>query len=488
MQRFVLGLVLLVIGTTPTTAQSSGTFEISGFGRYTTFDDTLSLDDGFGGGGSLGLYPFGNLAIEAEGAYTSTDGPLGTSVSNIPLRGRLTYHIPLGGYASAIRLGAGYVRNLYREDADFDDDGATGVLGLRVGLSEHLALKVDGTVDYVPSPDADRVDNYTNLGVQGGLSLLFGNSYDKDKDGVKDKADNCPNTTTGEAVDTAGCSARQRDTDRDKVSDQADRCPNTPAGEAVDPEGCSAGQRDADSDAIIDNLDRCRGTPRGETVDAGGCSDSQKDDDKDRVMNVADRCPGTAAGEQVDEAGCAPSQRDSDSDGVQDTADQCPDTPQGDPVDARGCSRDSDSDQVSDGQDKCPNTPNGQAVNETGCPLLFERGARTVTLQGVTFATGKATLAPESEVVLRDVAQQLAASPEIRVQVSGYTDNTGSRAVNMRLSRQRAQSVERFLVANGVSPAQVVAAKGFGPDNPVASNKTAEGRAMNRRVDLTRVE
>ena len=119
--------------------------------------------------------------------------------------------------------------------------------------------------------------------------------------------------------------------------------------------------------------------------------------------------------------------------------------------------------------------------------MLFQPGAQTVALQGVTFAAGKATLTPESEVVLRDVARQLAASPGTRVQVSGYTDNSGSRATNTRISQQRAEAVERFLEANGVSPAQVTA-KGFGPANPVASNKTAEGRAKNRRVELTRIE
>jgi outer membrane protein OmpA-like peptidoglycan-associated protein len=88
--------------------------------------------------------------------------------------------------------------------------------------------------------------------------------------------------------------------------------------------------------------------------------------------------------------------------------------------------------------------------------------------------------------VLQNAAQQLAATPEVRVQVSGYTDNTGSRSANIRLSQARAQTVERFLEATGVSPAQV-SSKGLGPENPVASNRTAAGRAKNRRVELTRI-
>jgi outer membrane protein OmpA-like peptidoglycan-associated protein len=478
----------LFAGTTVLSAQSSGSFEITGFGRYTFYDDTLRLEDKAGGGGSLGFFFVKNLAIEAEAAYTKTNSELGAlSLSNVPVRGRLTYHIPLGGNASSIRLGAGYVRDMYGEDVDIDEDGITGVLGLRVGLSEKLGLKVDGTIDYVPSPSAGRGDNYMNLGVQGGLSLLFGNSYDKDKDGVKDKADQCKDTPAGETVDASGCAASQRDTDRDKVNDAADRCPNTPSGQAVDAQGCSADQKDADKDKVTDTNDRCKNTPAGEPVDSEGCSESQKDDDQDSVMNTADKCPNTAAGAKVNGNGCAEEQLDSDADKVPDAVDQCPNSVAGEPVDARGCGRDSDGDKIADVSDRCPNTPNGQAVDENGCPILFQKGAKTVTLQGVVFATGKSTLTPESEAVLQDVAKQLSASPEVRVQVAGFTDNTGSRSANVRLSQKRAATVEKFLEANGASPAQVTS-KGYGPDNPVASNKTAAGRAQNRRVELIRIQ
>ena len=110
-RAFVLSGVLLAAAI-PAAAQSPGTFEIGGFGRYTKYDDTLSLDDKAGGGGTLGIFVIRNLAIEAEGAYTKTStAPASADVENTPIRGRLTYHIPLGGYASAIRIGAGYVHD-----------------------------------------------------------------------------------------------------------------------------------------------------------------------------------------------------------------------------------------------------------------------------------------------------------------------------------------------------------------------------------------
>ena len=95
-------------------------------------------------------------------------------------------------------------------------------------------------------------------------------------------------------------------------------------------------------------------------------------------------------------------------------------------------------------------------------------------------------LTPVAREVLRDVARQLVENPQFRVQISGHTDNRGSRAANLRLSLARARTVETFLIANGVPQTQVRAAKGFGPDVPIAPNKTAAGRAKNRRVELNR--
>src|SRR5436309_231897 len=99
----VRGLTMaLLLTATAAWAQSAGSFEINGFGRYTRFDDTLGLDDKFGGGGSLAIFVLSNLALETEGAYTTSHLKLAPSfrVSNIPLRARLSYHIPLGGNAS----------------------------------------------------------------------------------------------------------------------------------------------------------------------------------------------------------------------------------------------------------------------------------------------------------------------------------------------------------------------------------------------------
>ena len=481
-----LSLALLLSTASVAAAQSAGSFDVTGFGRYTRFDDPLRIQEQAGGGGSLGFFPLTNVALEGEGAYTRTHSNLsGGAVSNITLRGRLAYHIPIGGYSSSVRLGVGYLRNLYRKDASFDDNGVTGIFGVRVGFTPNFGVRLDGTADYVRSPDAGRTDKYVNWGMQAGLSLLLGKSSDGDKDGVLNRGDRCPGTPRGKSVDASGCAGSQLDSDGDRVNDELDRCPNTPAKEAVDASGCSAGQLDGDKDNVRDTADRCPATPAGEAVDPDGCSSSQKDDDKDGVMNASDRCADSRPGDAVDSTGCVPGPRDGDHDGVIDSADQCPNTPAGDLVNPHGCPRDTDSDGVSDSRDHCPSTPVGQPIDANGCPILFQKGARSVILRGVSFQTGRATLTPSARAVLKDIASQLVENPEYRVQISGHSDNTGSRAANLRLSVARARTVETFLEANGV-PLRQVSSKGFGPDVPLASNKTAAGRGKNRRVELVR--
>ena len=230
-------------------------------------------------------------------------------------------------------------------------------------------------------------------------------------------------------------------------------------------------------------------TPTPAPAPAPVAAPAPTDSDNDGVLDTADKCPNTPAGDKVDANGCS-LPKDSDGDGVMDNVDKCPNTPAGDKVDATGCSlpKDSDNDGVNDDKDRCPNTPAGLKVDANGCRILFDEGSKTKTLilQGVNFETGKSMLLPESEAILKDVAASLVANSEIRVQVQGHTDSRGSLALNRRLSRARAVAVRDFLTQNGVA-ADRMTAKGFGPAVPVATNKTVEGRAQNRRVQLRRL-
>ena len=138
--------------------------------------------------------------------------------------------------------------------------------------------------------------------------------------------------------------------------------------------------------------------------------------------------------------------------------------------------KDSDGDGVYDNLDKCPGTPRGVAVDAEGCP---RRGS--ATLQGVTFEFDSSRLTAESRPVLDDVAADLKKYPRLQVELQGHTDSKGSDAYNLKLSNQRAQSVREYLLSQGVGAQQLIA-KGYGESQPVADNKTEEGRTENRRV------
>lgn len=106
-----------------------------------------------------------------------------------------------------------------------------------------------------------------------------------------------------------------------------------------------------------------------------------------------------------------------------------------------------------------------------------------VTLGDVLFEVDKANLKSGAARSLDQLAQALRDDPDARVSIEGHTDSTGSRAHNMELSRERADSVKSYLVSHGVEPANITT-RGLGPDYPVASNKTAAGRQQNRRVEV----
>jgi OmpA-OmpF porin, OOP family len=118
----------------------------------------------------------------------------------------------------------------------------------------------------------------------------------------------------------------------------------------------------------------------------------------------------------------------------------------------------------------------GAAVDANGCPLKGD-----VVLEGVNFQTNSAELTGDSTPILDNVAKGLREHPRLTVEVQGHTDSTGSAIYNLALSERRAESVRAYLVSQGVSASQL-SAKGYGLTRPIASNKTAAGRAANRRV------
>jgi OmpA-OmpF porin, OOP family len=242
---------------------------------------------------------------------------------------------------------------------------------------------------------------------------------------------------------------------------------------------------DADGDGVLDEADRCADTPRGAIVDQFGCP---TDSDHDGVYDGIDRCPNTPRGAKADVTGCP---TDSDRDGIDDGVDVCPGTPRGALVDAKGCPSDSDGDGVADGIDKCADTPRELAVDDNGCPIpVSEIGQQFIDGKSVAFnvdfASAKSEILPTSHDAINRVGEVLSDWPDAEVEIGGYTDSQGTEAFNKKLSKERAESVKKYLVDNFPKiRAGNLSTKGYGESDPVGDNATAEGRAQNRRVQFT---
>ena len=496
-------------------AGTGGQVEVGAYGVYTLFDDSTGFEKKPGAGGRLGFFFTNAFSLEAAGDFTRTqDKATGSEVRVSRIGGTLLAHYHLAPW-NALYIGGGYERVYYSGAADGDDGGPHLLAGTRISLGGRAAVRIEGRGSYLMAGAFKELNLSGAVGVS--IYAFGGRPRDADMDGITDGDDRCPGTPNGVVVDAAGCPV---DSDRDQVFDGLDACPDTPFGATVDGAGCPS---DEDADGILDGIDICPATPQNANVDSVGCpSDADADgvfdgldicpdtptaaqvdqdgcpldDDGDGVFNGIDRCPETPEGVTVDETGCP---ADTDGDGVVNALDQCPNTPANTPVDETGCSTvvDSDGDGVPDPDDRCPNTAPGHPVDAVGCPVLFlieqgqfvtQQGERgPLVLRGVSFETSRSRLTEESYAILDLVAASLLEYPDVRIEVGGHTDATGTDAINNPLSLGRAQAVMAYLARQGVPPERMEA-RGFGSTQPVATNSTRAGRSQNRRVELRVIE
>jgi OOP family OmpA-OmpF porin len=266
-----------------------------------------------------------------------------------------------------------------------------------------------------------------------------------------------------------------------------DRSPKERCVEKVAARPAPAGPGDQDGDGILDDVDRCPRVPEDKDgfQDEDGCPDD--DNDSDGIADKIDSCPNDPEDRDAfeDDDGCPDD--DNDKDQLADKIDSCPNDPEDRDgfEDEDGCpDDDNDRDGIADKDDRCPNEP---GVPPDGCPKKYNLVVVTETKielkQTVFFDTNKATIKPVSFALLDDVAAALRDNPRIAVEVGGHTDSQGDDAFNKKLSQRRAESVRTYLTRKGVDGSRMVP-RGYGEDVPIADNRTADGRAQNRRVEF----
>lgn len=365
-------------------------------------------------------------------------------------------------------------------------------LGFRYDISDRWVLGVETGLrvtfnDYIDGVSASgndrKSDTYTQTSLT--LSYRFAHIPDRDKDGIPDAEDPCPDMKGSAA--SKGCP----DTDGDGIADNEDTCPEAKG--ARNTLGCP----DTDGDGIADKSDLC--PDQKGTIATAGCPDKDRDgiaDSKDACPELAgnarfkgcpdtdndgipdneDACPDKAG--TTETKGCPLNDRDRD--GITDENDKCPDNPG--TAAMFGCP-DTDKDGIADNLDKCPDQP-GSAMN-AGCPALSDADRKILeaAVYGVQFEPAKSVLKTGSSAILDQVADVLKRYPTYQLVISGHTDSDGAEAANLKLSQERAKTCYDYLLGKGID-AKRMTHNGFGESRPVAENKTAAGKAKNRRVEF----
>lgn len=215
------------------------------------------------------------------------------------------------------------------------------------------------------------------------------------------------------------------------------------------------------------------------------------DTDGDGYPDTIDQCPNEKEDGKAPRPsdGC-PAPSDRDGDGIFDVDDKCPDAAEDFDGygDEDGCPEvDFDGDSVPDDEDDCPDEPGKPSAKEgqNGCPTLTKLSddGTVQILTPIEFDRGKTTIKATSLPILDEVIALLKVRTEFRVGIYGHTDNLGSRENNIRLSQERAEEVRRYMIDKGIEEDRLES-DGFGPDKPIDSNDTFNGRARNRRVEF----
>lgn len=253
--------------------------------------------------------------------------------------------------------------------------------------------------------------------------------------------------------------------------------------------------QDTDGDGIVDKDDACpeEAEDFDGIADDDGCPEGTGDSDGDGLSDQEDGCPNDAEDMDgfEDEDGCPDT--DNDADSIPDVSDECPLSPEDidEFEDDNGCpDLDNDSDGIADDDDDCPLEPENinEYFDDDGCPDTKPEKVkvvknRIVIEEKIQFRSGRSTILSASHDVLSSVATVLTQFPDLQIRIEGHTDSDGGEASNQKLSKLRANAVRDHLIKAGINSVRMEAV-GFGELRPMASNRSASGKAINRRVEF----
>jgi len=357
-------------------------------------------------------------------------------------------------------------------------------VGTEFVISDGLVLDLSAGVTYTVS-DAlnafkigDMNDAYFNIGA--GLIFTGENmDSDKDKDGL-----------TKREEEEIGTDPNNPDSDGDGLKDGAEfKQYNT------DPKN-----QDSDGDGLNDGDEvfKHKTNPNKADTDSDGLTDYEEvmNHKTDPIVADTDK-DGLSDGDEILKYKTNPMKSDTDSDGLTDSEEV-------NKYKTNPLILDTDAEGLSDGDEVLnyktnplmKDTDGGTIddfteVNRGTDPLNKEddivKVGVPIVLEGITFATNKANITPESEEVLAGALKTLKTYKDIVVEISGHTDSDGSNAYNQKLSQRRAESVKAWLVARGIS-ADRITAVGYGEESPRVANDTADHKRMNRRIEFKRIK
>jgi len=360
-----------------------------------------------------------------------------------------------------------FVTNAVKDENGINGLGLAG-LGFEVALSNNWILditgglnmfsddKINGDASNIKDNFMHEYDRYINIGV--GIAYVASSTcnLDMDSDGLTE----CEEITLGSAPEIA-------DTDGDGLMD----------GEEVNLHKTALLKADTDADGLMDGeeVKTVKTDPNKADTDGDGLNDGfeVKTHKTDPLIVDTDK-DGLKDGQEVSEYKTDPLNADTDKDLLKDGEEVV--KHQTNPLEA-----DTDKGTIKDGEEVAkatnPLDPKDDVAAEK--PIVEE----TFVLDGILFETNSSKIAPKSNMDILDNAAVSLSIIKRKVEIAGHTDIVGKHAYNVKLSLARANSVKDYLVKKGIDASRI-SVKGYGPDQPAASNDSVEGRAKNRRIEF----